>query len=425
MGNPIYNVGLGVDPVMVGVAMALPRIWELFLDPLIGTVSDRTRSRYGRRLPYMVLGLLGSFLFFVAMWWAPAGWSKESLGIWLIVTAILFYTFYSFFAIPYAAITIEASEAGPDRIGVMTTRTAFANLSSIAISWLYWGCQRDCFPSPAEGMKWVGLGFGIIVTLCGIVVVATALKNGLHLHSVHEGKVPVTKGNYRNLLRLGSMRCIVIALFSTMIGCTMVGHLGFYLVAYYACRGNLKAAALVMALKATIATITAVIACPFIGAAAKRFGKDRVFKVLLIVGVLSSLSMWVLITPHNPYLSIIGDMGVALCLVGFWLLMPAYLGDVSDYYEKTTGQSCQGMLTALYGIAVKIGASLALLTTGYILVFCGFHADMPLEAMGHPIFNMRILFAIVPSLGLALSLVAMSRFRIDLAMQSGEEKSTA
>jgi GPH family glycoside/pentoside/hexuronide:cation symporter len=51
MGNPIYNVGLGVSPVVVGFALALPRIWELLLDPIIGTVSDRTRSRFGRRLP--------------------------------------------------------------------------------------------------------------------------------------------------------------------------------------------------------------------------------------------------------------------------------------------------------------------------------------------------------------------------------------
>ena len=122
--NPIYNVGLGVNPVLVGIAMAIPRMWELLIDPLIGAASDRTRSRFGRRLPYMAFGLLGSLMLFIAMWWAPAGMSKQALGIWLIVTAFLFYSFYSFFAIPYAGLTIEASVAGPDRIGVMTARTS-------------------------------------------------------------------------------------------------------------------------------------------------------------------------------------------------------------------------------------------------------------------------------------------------------------
>ncbi len=83
MANPIFNVGLGVSPVLVGFAMAFPRIWELLLDPFIGTASDRTTSRLGRRLPYIIPGLLASFLLFAAMWWAPAGWSRETLGAWL------------------------------------------------------------------------------------------------------------------------------------------------------------------------------------------------------------------------------------------------------------------------------------------------------------------------------------------------------
>jgi GPH family glycoside/pentoside/hexuronide:cation symporter len=410
LANPIYNVGLGVSPVVVGIAMAIPRFWEVLIDPLIGAASDRARSRFGRRLPYIAFGLLGSLLFFVAMWWAPAGMSKQALGIWLIVTAFLFYSFYSFFAVPYAGLTIEASVAGPDRIGVMTARTAFANLSQILISWIYWFCQREWFSSPAEGMRWVGIGFGLLVTLCGVVVIVTTLRCGLHRHTGHEGSAPVEKGIYLKLLALSPTRRILVALLSTMVGFTLVSHLSFYLVAFYACKGDLKQASLVVAVKSTVTMIAAVLACPLIGMAAKRFGKERVFKSILALGIVSSLSMWYLITPLNPYLSMISDLGVSLCLVGFWMLMPTYLGDISDHYERTTGQSCQGTLSALYGNAVKIGASVALLLTGYILIICGFDAGMPHEAMGHPIFNMRILFAVVPCIGLVISYFAMVRF---------------
>jgi GPH family glycoside/pentoside/hexuronide:cation symporter len=346
--------------------------------------------------------------------------SKQALGIWLIVTAFLFYTCYSFFAIPYAGLTIEGSVAGPDRIGVMTARTAFSYLSQIVISWIYWFCQREWFSSPAIGMRWAGIGFGLLVTLCGVAVIVTTLRCGLHRHSSHEGSAPVEKGIYLKLLLLAPTRRILTALLSTMVGFTLVCHLSFYLVAFYACEGNLKQASLVVAVKATVTMIVAVIACPLIGMAAKRFGKDRIFNIMLAVGVLSSLSMWYLITPLNPYLSMISDLGISLCLAGFWLLMPAYLGDISDYYERATGQSCQGTLSALYGNAVKIGASVALLLTGYILVVCGFDAEMPHEAMARPIFNMRILFAVVPSIGLVISYFAMSRFRVPDAHRVNE-----
>jgi GPH family glycoside/pentoside/hexuronide:cation symporter len=90
--------------------------------------------------------------------------------------------------------------------------------------------------------------------------------------------------------------------------------------------------------------------------------------------------------------------------------MPAFLGDISDAYERATGQSCQGTLAALYGNAVKIGASLALLVTGYVLVFCGFQADMPQAEMAGPLRKMLLFFAVVPAGGAALSYFAMARF---------------
>ena len=410
LANPIFNVGLGISPVLVGFAMAFPRIWEIFLDPWIGTVSDRTRHRLGKRLPYLCLGLAGSFLFFAAMWWAPSGWPKAVLGGWLIVTAFFFYTAYSFFAVPYAALTIDATEAGPDRIGVMTARAIFANVSGIVIPWLYWFCQREWFSSPVVGMRWVGLVFGLVIFLCGAVVVATALRHGLHVHTRHGQAEPLAKGSYREILRLASLRQMLVALLSIMLSFTLVGHLGFYLVSFYACQGDLKLGSLVFAASSTVSIVVGIAACPLIGLAAKRFGELPVFQFLLVITAASSLSKWWTITPVNPYLYTLSHAGISLGLAGFWLLMPAFLGDISDAYERATGQSCQGTLAALYGNAVKIGASLALLVTGYVLVFCGFQADMPQAEMAGPLRKMLLFFAVVPAGGAALSYFAMARF---------------
>ena len=212
------------------------------------------------------------------------------------------------------------------------------------------------------------------------------------------------------ILRMGSLQRILVALFSTMLGFTLVGHLGFYLIGFYACQGDLKAGSLVLAVSSTVSIAVGLIACPLVGAAAKRFGKLPVFKILLLVTTASSLSMWFLITPSNPYLVIVSQTGISLGLGGYWLLMPAFLGDVSDAYEKATGQSCQGTLSALYGIAVKVGASAALLLTGYILVACGFQAEMPHAEMAVPLAKMLVCYSLVPALGTGLSYLAMAKF---------------
>ena len=63
MANPILNIGLGVSPMLVSVALTVPRIWDAFTDPLMGRISDNFKSRFGRRRPFILLGGILTDLF--------------------------------------------------------------------------------------------------------------------------------------------------------------------------------------------------------------------------------------------------------------------------------------------------------------------------------------------------------------------------
>ena len=78
---PIYNIGLGVKASAISLAIALPKIWDAFSDPIMGNISDNTRSRFGRRRPYMLLGsiLTGVLCYFM---WAPPVNLPENLLVW-------------------------------------------------------------------------------------------------------------------------------------------------------------------------------------------------------------------------------------------------------------------------------------------------------------------------------------------------------
>lgn len=76
LGNVVLNIGLGMNPVLVGLLMAIPRAIDALFDPLIGTWSDNFRSKWGRRKPFMVAGALGAGVFFIVLWWLPTGWTQ-------------------------------------------------------------------------------------------------------------------------------------------------------------------------------------------------------------------------------------------------------------------------------------------------------------------------------------------------------------
>ncbi len=409
LANPIYNVGLGVSPIVIGIAMALPRIWEIFLDPIIGIVSDRTKGRFGPRLPYLVVGILGSSITFCAMWLPPDWISREQMGVWLVTCALLFYTFFSLFAIPYAALTIEATKSGAERIGVMSARAFFSNASALTIYWLYWLCQRSEFANPVEGMRTIGSFFAFAIFLCGVLTIAVSWrsKSSSSLDCVSAcSKVSTIK-----VLQIKPARYMFGALFSIMFGFTAVSNLGFYIFAFYVCMGDLKKAAFISAVKATLSTTIALCSCPLIGATAKRLGSDKTFSFLLLLGAASSFSMWFSLTPSLPYLSVISDIGIAVSLAGFWTLMPLKLGELCDTYQMQSGNKIQGVLSALYGVSLKMGASIALLATGYVIVICGFSSDMPITEMQPALLKMRIFYAVLPSLGIFFCLFFMVFFR--------------
>lgn len=418
LANPIFNIGFGINPIVIGIALSIPRFWEILFDPFIGVVSDKTKSRFGPRLPYLVPGAIISGLLFATIWWVPHDWSDSAKSVWLVATVVLFYTANSLYMVPYAALTLDETRAGPERVGVMTARTAFANASTILIAWLYWLCQRDIFGSPLTGIRWVGLAFGIALGLIGLLAVIPAM-NTLRLRPAavvaDPARAAVRKeknwGIYRSLLQVRGVRRILATLLCIMLSFTMVGHLGFYVLAYHACQGDLKQAALVAAIKGTVGSIMAVLACPLIAKVTNRIGKYRTLQILLLVGGVGNLGNWWLITPVNPYLTIIPYIGIVWGLAGFWSLMPVFLGDVNDEYKRVKGESCEGSLSALYGVAIKIGVSVALLTTGYILVLCAFDAELPLEQLSTAIFRMRLAYALVPTIGVACALYAMRYFK--------------
>ena len=85
----IYNVGLGVNVMLVSLAITIPRVWDAFSDPIVANISDNYHSRYGRRKPFILIGIIFAGLFCILMWWPPLGVSKTVMFVYFLIFSLL------------------------------------------------------------------------------------------------------------------------------------------------------------------------------------------------------------------------------------------------------------------------------------------------------------------------------------------------
>ncbi|MBK7200600.1 MAG: MFS transporter [Anaerolineae bacterium] len=117
---------VGLDPRLAGISIGLGRIWDAFNDLVIGTLSDRTRSRWGRRRPYLLFGALPFGVAFILMWVVPAMPSQTALLIYYTAMYILFDTFFTLVNVPYIALTPELAPGYDERTSLHSYRMAFS-----------------------------------------------------------------------------------------------------------------------------------------------------------------------------------------------------------------------------------------------------------------------------------------------------------
>ena len=96
----VLNLGLGMNPALVGLLGALPRITDAITDPLMGYISDNTESRYGRRRPYIFVGAISVAIVFALLWQLPIGKSEAFYFWYFLAGSIIFYLAYTVFATP-------------------------------------------------------------------------------------------------------------------------------------------------------------------------------------------------------------------------------------------------------------------------------------------------------------------------------------
>lgn len=416
--NPIFNDTLGLSPVLIGWVIFLSRLWDALTDPLMGSISDNTRSRWGRRRPWIALGALLCAVGFLAIWWFPGGRSPAFYFVWLLVTSLFFYLSFTVFTVPYIALGMELSPDYHERTSVMTMRTVIEQFGVFVVSSLFVLTSLDCFADRAEGMRYNSLW---VAALIFAVIMVPALSAREH-PSVDAAisrqdsqkdrkKIPLWLSVKETLSCWPFLNLGLITIVS-YLGVITVGSLGYYVTVYHLFGGDKGVASgRLMTLVGYSIPVSTMVALPLMNTLSKKIGKRNALAVAFSLCVVGAVLRWPLYTPAHPYLSIIPTVLFGIGCAGAYLFINAMIPEAVDADELKTGERREGMFSAVYGWTYKLGAALAMLLSGYVLQWTGFDANAA-EQTPEAVFWLRFSFTWLAAISLAVTVLLVLTYPI-------------
>jgi GPH family glycoside/pentoside/hexuronide:cation symporter len=205
---------------------------------------------------------------------------------------------------------------------------------------------------------------------------------------------------------------VIAITFTKTFGFSLVGALGFYLNAYYVCKGNIFLATKIAGVASTFLFVPNLFAIPICTWIANRWDKGVLLYVTIASGILGSLSMYFLVTPLHPWLQVFPSLLIGPLGIGLWLVVPSMQADVVDYDELMTGQRREGSFSATYSWTLKASTALSGGISGLVLVWTGFDishgAIQPVEVL----LKIKFLSIWIPVVFLVMSIFAVSRYKL-------------
>ena len=141
----VLNLGLGMNPALVGLLGALPRLTDAITDPLMGYISDHTRTRWGRRRPYIFIGAILAGIIYALLWQLPLGMSENYYFWFFLIGSFIFYLAYTVYATPWVALGYELTPDYHERTRLMGVQNFMGQLAYVISPWFLWIMQAWFF----------------------------------------------------------------------------------------------------------------------------------------------------------------------------------------------------------------------------------------------------------------------------------------
>jgi len=379
------NISLGLSAFWLGAILIVPRLWDALSDPFIGHLSDNTRTRWGRRRPYLLIGGILVAVFFVVIWWIPKGdmvrtWFPSDTGFqwfqlgYILFSLLLFFTAVNLFEIPHGALGMEMTTDYHERTRIFSAKSFVGSLFAMSTPWLFALASMEIFKGPggneADGMRYVSLMIAAILIPLSFWWFLKLREPGFVKAAKHE-KTPFWKDMKRTA---GNRNFIMLTLtiFTLAMGFNFVQLLGSYIPIFYIFGGDKVAGAYLLGINGTIWAVTGVLAVFPLNWISPKLGKRNTLTIAILLMCAAQLSKIVCYNPSHPYLIIIPTILLSVGMLFFFTLGSSMVGDICDEDELKTDYRTEGSYYSVFWWFIKMGSALASFVAGALIVFTMF-----------------------------------------------------
>ena len=367
----VLNLGLGMNPALVGLLGALPRLTDAFTDPLMGYISDNTTTRWGRRRPFIFGGAILAGIIFAILWQLPAARSETFYFVWFLVGSILFYMAYTIFATPWVALGYELTPDYHERTRLMGTQNFIGQLAYVVSPWFLWIMNSGkIFPDQVSGAAGLAIVVALVAMGLGLIpaivlrermknVAASELEAAAPGRSFKENMAEFFRGFGLTLKNIPFLK-LCLATFMVFNGFMLIASFQFYVIIYYVTGGDQTAGAKYAGMAGTVGAVCTFVVVVFVTWLATRIGKRHAFFVSIGLSIIGYGLKWVCYNPDIPLLVLLPAPLMAFGLGGLFTLVPSMIADVVDTDELKTHERREGMYGSIFWWMVKLGMAAAL-----------------------------------------------------------------
>ncbi len=395
---------VGLNPKLAGLAFLIGKVWDAISDPLMGFISDRTKTRLGRRRFYFALGIVPIFLSF-SMLWLKVDPNSIFSAIYYIFSYIFFTTSFTLVMVPYNALLPNMIKSYDERTSFNMYRMIFSSISAI-LSGVVPMMIIQGVSNRSTGYLIMGVIFGLIYAIPWIFVLFLTWENPINQTQIQQHSS--IKSIFKEFKQSFKNKCFRIHAgfyVSSQTAADFLTTIFIYYLTYVLNREKEFSAVLGTLL------VVQLLSMPFHGFVAKKYGK----KVPLIIGMITwivGLTIALFINSSSPgfliyIVAALSGVGGSSAIFVPWSILP----DISDVDEIITGKRREGVYAGMSTLIRKIAQAISVFIIGVYLDEIGYIPNVSQEST--VINGIRLIFFTGPFIFIIIALIFILSFKMN------------